>query len=82
MFQVQETDLTDKKGRVTQCLALMKDVTEEVVQLKKADMDQLTGLFNRTGGIERIDAELKQTDLPEGVVHAFSALWIWITLKL
>lgn len=71
MFQVQETDLTDKKGRVTQCLALMKDVTEEVQLRKKADMDQLTGLFNRTGGIERIDAELKQTDLPEGVVHAF-----------
>ncbi len=43
MFQVQETDLTDKKGRVTQCLALMKDVTEEVQLRKKQIWISLQG---------------------------------------
>lgn len=74
IFQIQVSSLLDTKNEITQCVGLMKDITEEVQLRKKADTDQLTGLFNRTSGVERIETETGNLNLPDGVVHAFMIL--------
>lgn len=73
-FQIQVSNLFDAKDEIVQCVGMMKDVTEEIQLRRKADTDQLTGLFNRTSGVERIEAEMKYLNLPEGAEHAFIIL--------
>lgn len=49
----------------------MEDVTEEEELREKADKDPLTGLYNRSSAIEKIEDCLKNEEIYPGSVHAY-----------
>lgn len=73
-FRIQLTVPPDKNGVSTQCIAVMEDVTEKEKLREKADRDPLTGLYNRSGALEKIKQCMQSVRLQEGRTYAYMIL--------
>lgn len=73
-FRIQLTVPPDKNGVSTQCIAVMEDVTEKEKLREKADRDPLTGLYNRSGALEKIKQYMQSVRLQEGRTYAYMIL--------
>lgn len=61
-YQVRITTLLNEKKEVVQCVGIIDNVTETFQLSKKANVDYLTGLYNRRKGTEMIDHLLKNAN--------------------
>lgn len=70
ILRIQLISLSGADGEVRQCVGVLEDATETLHLREKADRDSLTGLFNRSRAIEKINEVLKDFKGKEGSVHA------------
>lgn len=68
---LQIITLEGKNGEIRKCVGVLEDVTEEEELREKADKDPLTGLYNRSSAIEKIEDCLKNEEIYPGSVHAY-----------
>lgn len=70
ILKIQLVSLTGATGETRQCVGVIEDATETQQLREKADRDSLTGLFNRSRAIEKINELLKDFTVKEKAVHA------------
>ena len=69
-LRIQFFCIVNEKGGIHQSVGLVEDVTEENNLRKAADTDQLTALYNRRSGMEKIRACLQESKCQPGIIHA------------
>ena len=69
-LRIQFFCIVNEKGELSQSVGLIEDITEENNLRKAADTDQLTALYNRRSGAEKIQACLQEGKCQPGIVHA------------
>lgn len=70
-LNIQLIPLIDSNGEIRQFVGVMEDGEEEKKLRDKADIDSLTGLYNRSSASEKISDYLSHSDMREGTVHAY-----------
>lgn len=70
ILRIQLTSLVGTNGEVRQCIGVIEDATETQQLRDKADRDFLTGLFNRSFAVEKINGLLQEFSLGQDCVHA------------
>lgn len=69
-LRVQLTNQLNVNGQVRQCIGVIEDITEEQNLREKANRDSLTGLYNRSAAMEKIEECMNKSELISGTVHA------------
>lgn len=68
ILRIQLTSLFGTNGEIRQCIGVIEDATETQHLREKADRDSLTGLYNRSYAVEKINGMLQEfSPVPECV---------------
>lgn len=70
ILRIQLTSLFGTNGEIRQCIGVIEDVTETQHLREKADRDSLTGLYNRSYAVEKINGMLQEFSPAPECVHA------------
>lgn len=70
ILRIQLTSLFGTNGEIRQCIGVIEDATETQHLREKADRDSLTGLYNRSFAVEKINGLLQEFSLGQDCVHA------------
>lgn len=70
ILRIQLTSLFGTNGEIRQCIGVIEDATETQHLREKADRDSLTGLYNRSYAVEKINGMLQEFSPAPECVHA------------
>lgn len=70
ILRIQLTSLFGTNGEIRQCIGVIEDATETQHLREKADRDSLTGLYNRSYAVEKINGMLQEFSPVPECVHA------------
>ena len=70
ILRIQLTSLFGTNGEIRQCIGVIEDATETQHFREKADRDSLTGLYNRSYAVEKINGMLQEFSPAPECVHA------------
>ena len=70
ILRIQLTSLFGTNGEIRQCVGVIEDATETQHLREKADRDSLTGLYNRSYAVEKINGMLQEFSPAPECVHA------------
>ncbi len=73
-LRIQLVTEVDRSGNIRQCIGMIEDYTEKQKIKDKADRDPLTKLYNRNSSREKIKDLQKNSELSQGIVHAYVIL--------
>ena len=70
ILRIQLTSLFGTNGEIRQCIGVIEDATETQHLREKADRDSLTGMYNRSYAVEKINGMLQEFSPAPECVHA------------